>query len=167
MKYNLKNVMNRAWEIKRQDSANIFSECLKMAWDEVHNSIKVFLTSYKTPKGNSVEIEIMVEHITRETSYADGWNVSVPCSRYRYSVSKLIFNGKQYPEADFDNVIDQSVVRVEYVGRDRRLIRLPANFVEAFTEQENKELDEIRERNERSEAAYEAHCEMMRKAMSY
>ncbi len=34
MKYNLKKIMRRAWEIKREDSKNIFSLCLKMAWEE-------------------------------------------------------------------------------------------------------------------------------------
>lgn len=34
MKYNLKVIMKRAWEIKKEDSRNIFSLCLKMAWEE-------------------------------------------------------------------------------------------------------------------------------------
>lgn len=38
MKYNLSNIMKRAWEIKRQDSENIFGLCLKMAWDEAKNA---------------------------------------------------------------------------------------------------------------------------------
>lgn len=33
--YTLRKVMKRAWEIKRQDSRNIFALCLKMAWAEV------------------------------------------------------------------------------------------------------------------------------------
>lgn len=33
-KFNLKNIMKRAWEIKKQDSQNLFSLCLKMAWAE-------------------------------------------------------------------------------------------------------------------------------------
>lgn len=35
MKKMLSKVMKRAWEIKRQDSRNIFALCLKMAWAEV------------------------------------------------------------------------------------------------------------------------------------
>lgn len=34
MKYDLRKIMKRAWEIKRQDKRNIFSFCLKMAWEE-------------------------------------------------------------------------------------------------------------------------------------
>lgn len=34
MKYDLKKIMKRAWEIKKENSRNIFSLCLKMAWAE-------------------------------------------------------------------------------------------------------------------------------------
>lgn len=44
MKYNLKNIMKRAWEIKRTDDENIFSLCLKMAWAEV-KAIDTLLTA--------------------------------------------------------------------------------------------------------------------------
>lgn len=33
-KYNLSNIMKRAWEIKRENSRNVFGACLKMAWAE-------------------------------------------------------------------------------------------------------------------------------------
>ena len=33
-KYNLRKIMKRAWSIKKQDEKNIFSLCLKMAWEE-------------------------------------------------------------------------------------------------------------------------------------
>ena len=34
MKYDLRKIMKRAWEIKKENSRNIFSLCLKMAWEE-------------------------------------------------------------------------------------------------------------------------------------
>ena len=34
MKYDLRKIMKRAWEIKKENSKNIFSLCLKMAWEE-------------------------------------------------------------------------------------------------------------------------------------
>ena len=33
-KYNLSAIMKRAWEIKKENERNIFSLCLKMAWEE-------------------------------------------------------------------------------------------------------------------------------------
>lgn len=40
MRTTLQKVMNRAWEIKREDKRNIFAECLKMAWKEIKNTVK-------------------------------------------------------------------------------------------------------------------------------
>lgn len=34
MKYNMKEIMIRAWDIKRENTENMFSLCLKMAWAE-------------------------------------------------------------------------------------------------------------------------------------
>ena len=34
MKYNRAEIMKRAWEIKKEDSRNIWSLCLQMAWAE-------------------------------------------------------------------------------------------------------------------------------------
>ena len=34
MKYNMKEIMTRAWEIKKENNKNIFTLCLKMAWAE-------------------------------------------------------------------------------------------------------------------------------------
>lgn len=34
MKYNVKAIMARAWEIKKQDMNNYFGLCLRMAWEE-------------------------------------------------------------------------------------------------------------------------------------
>lgn len=40
-KFNLHTIMKRAWEIKRQDGRNIFSFCLKMAWEEAKEEQKL------------------------------------------------------------------------------------------------------------------------------
>lgn len=34
MKYDRQTIMKRAWQIKKEDSRNIWSLCLKMAWEE-------------------------------------------------------------------------------------------------------------------------------------
>lgn len=39
-KYNLSKIMKRAWEIKRENSKNIFAICLKMAWEEAKKGVK-------------------------------------------------------------------------------------------------------------------------------
>lgn len=44
MKVNLKEIMTRAWEIKRMNEDNIFGLCLKMAWAEA-----------KAPKAETID----------------------------------------------------------------------------------------------------------------
>lgn len=39
--FDLHNIMKRAWQIKRQDERNIFSLCLKMAWEEAKEEQKL------------------------------------------------------------------------------------------------------------------------------
>lgn len=41
MKYDLRKIMKRAWEIKKENSRNIFSFCLKMAWGEAKEENKL------------------------------------------------------------------------------------------------------------------------------
>lgn len=41
MKYDLKKIMSRAWEIKKENSRNIFSLCLKIAWEEAKEENKL------------------------------------------------------------------------------------------------------------------------------
>lgn len=41
-KYNVKSIMNRAWEIKKSGEGYIFSLCLKMAWEEAKMVKKEF-----------------------------------------------------------------------------------------------------------------------------
>lgn len=37
-RYNLSEIMKRAWEIKKENNENIFAICLKMAWAEAKGS---------------------------------------------------------------------------------------------------------------------------------
>ena len=47
MKYNLKDIMKRAWELKRKNNKNIFAICLQMAWEEAKNEV-IYMTTMDT-----------------------------------------------------------------------------------------------------------------------
>lgn len=49
-KYNLSSIMKRAWEIKRENTKNIFSLCLKMAWAEAKEEKIVNIEEYLVEK---------------------------------------------------------------------------------------------------------------------
>ena len=60
---NLSKIMKRAWEIKKEDSRNIFGLCLKMAWEEVKNmnvddELKELVTKISDERGYSNPITI-------------------------------------------------------------------------------------------------------------
>lgn len=60
-KYNLANIMTRAWEIKHQDDEYLFGLCLKMAWAEA-----------KEEDMTEDKIEALTERFGRWTK--TGWN---------------------------------------------------------------------------------------------
>ena len=39
-KYNLRNIMKRAWQLKKENNENIFAICLKIAWKEAKEGVK-------------------------------------------------------------------------------------------------------------------------------
>ena len=58
-KYNLSNIMKRAWEIKRKNNENLFPLCLKMAWDEAKETKKTKgIIESKNPKRSSVILAV-------------------------------------------------------------------------------------------------------------
>lgn len=44
MKYDMKEIMIRAWEIRKEDNKNIFALCLKIAWAEAKSTARVKIT---------------------------------------------------------------------------------------------------------------------------
>lgn len=42
--FNLSKIMKRAWELKKENTDNIFGECLKMAWAEAKGTDEVKIT---------------------------------------------------------------------------------------------------------------------------
>ena len=64
-KYNLSNIMKRAWEIKKQKLKNIFSICLRMAWKEakegviMKEEIKRLVETYRIQEREAGVIRVM------------------------------------------------------------------------------------------------------------
>lgn len=60
-KYNLSKIMTRAWELKKENTENIFGECLKMAWSEA-KGITVTVKSQK---------ELLLEKLEEKIAYCN------------------------------------------------------------------------------------------------
>lgn len=105
-KYNLSNIMKRAWEIKKSDNSYIFGLCLKMAWEEA-----------KTPKKS--EKEILIDRLNEKVAEANSHDNGYHCTAYvsvweNYGKSRTYFsiyetrNGskhnKKFSYGYYDNV---------------------------------------------------------------
>lgn len=100
-KYNLSAIMKRAWEIKKENTANIFGICLKMAWAEAKEEKEI------------VAENVIVEHYYSYNArrYSLPW-VCVMKENGTYDFSKRIgcFTAKTGEEGDlivFHPVVDQ------------------------------------------------------------
>ena len=54
-KFSLKNIMKRAWEIKKENKNNIFGLCLKMAWGEAKTPKKAVKKGGRTMKLENIK----------------------------------------------------------------------------------------------------------------
>ena len=113
--------------------------------------------AWTTARGAKISATITSNHITRETVYADGWNVECDCSKYTYSVDELTVNGKR----------GIPCIPIARKGNDRVLAAIPDDIATEIYGEEREENKRKFEAAKKAEEIYDAHCEMMRKAMSY
>lgn len=121
--------------------------------------------SWQTPKGAKIEMTVTVEHITRKTVDADGWKCDVDCDEWYYECTSMTVNGNSQAIHSLDNIHKRVVVGRQ--GRNEIGATLPADVVEAIYGEERRAADEKLQRELAAEAAYNAHYERVRKAMSY
>lgn len=78
-----KEIMTRAWEIKKQDSNNIFSLCLKCAWAEAKVSSRIAELEEKGfrrwQKGNFDRLYINAVKLGLECDYYKTGNIRSAC----------------------------------------------------------------------------------------
>lgn len=125
------------------------------------------MTTYKwtTARGANVELAVDVKHITTETINADGFDMDVKCDKWQRSVSKCLVNGKATALKELCYERGMCCVLIGRQGRDRILVALPKDVEEAIYGEERKAAKEKEARRAEVEKSYQAHREMMRKAM--
>ncbi|MBU9724506.1 hypothetical protein [Diplocloster modestus] len=69
-KYDLRKIMKRAWEIKKEDSRNIFALCLKMAWEEAKEMTLVIEMRSSKDINRIFRCELNLEGTEKQISYA-------------------------------------------------------------------------------------------------
>ena len=123
--------------------------------------------AWTTARGAKISATITSTHITRETVYADGWNVECDCSKYTYSVDELTVNGKPTELKEMWNERGIPCILIDRKGNDRVLAAIPDDIAADIYGEEREENKRKFEAAKKAEEIYNAHCEMMRKAMSY
>lgn len=123
--------------------------------------------TWTTAKGAKVVATITSNHITRETVYADGFNIECDCSKYTYRVDALTVNGKSTELKELWTERGIRCILIARKGKDRVLAVIPEDVVAEVYAEEREETKRKLEAEKKLEDAYNAHCEMMRKAMSY
>lgn len=121
--------------------------------------------TWTTPKGAEIVATITTEHITRETVDADGFKVEVNCSRYDYSVDAMTVNGKPTDLKRLWTERGVNCILIAYQGKNRVLVAIPDDIAAEIYGEERAEAAARLERSMAAEAAYNAHREMMRRAM--
>lgn len=123
--------------------------------------------TWTTAKGAKVVATITSNHITRETVYADGLNIECDCSKYTYSIDEMTVNGKATELKEFWDECGMQCILITRKGKDRILAAIPEDVAAEVYAEEREETKRRMEAAKKAEEAYNAHCEMMRKAMSY
>ena len=123
--------------------------------------------NWTTARGAKISATITSEHITSRAVYADGWNVETKCSEYDYKVDDITVDGKKTELKQLWTEKGMRCILIARQGRDRVLVALPQDVIDDVYGAEHAEMERRLTAAEKAEKEYNAHCEMMRKAMSY
>ena len=88
MKYDVRKVMKRAWEIKKENDKNIFGECLRMAWEEVKGNYLVHKSFGKTYVFEIVD-KIPVGYQVWSISMEEGYVALAEVEEHQVNVNTL------------------------------------------------------------------------------
>lgn len=122
--------------------------------------------NWTTPRGAKIAATITVEHITTKTVDADGFKVPVKCSEWMRSVDSMTVNGKETKRHELYNERGTRCILIDRVGKDRVLVALPSDVVDAVY---GEEIDENKRKLDRAikvENAVAAHRAAVYKMMN-
>lgn len=165
-KYNRSEIMKKAWDIRRTSNVSM-SVALKTAWALAKGGSIVTKTyNWTTPRGAKVSATITVEHITTKIADADGFKLPVKCSEWVRSVDSLTVNGKETEMHELYNERGTRCILIGRVGKDRVLVALPADVVDAVYGEEIAELNRKIDHTIKVENAAAAHRTAVYKMMN-
>ena len=121
--------------------------------------------TWKTPRGAEIVLDIDVERIYEKTVWADGHEIKVPCSEWRYCVNALTVNGKKTGIADLEMYRGERCIYIGSKGATRLYVAFPDSIKKSIFAEEDDYKKEKLEREAAACAAYESHVASVRKMM--
>ena len=165
--YNKHEIMKNAWHIRRTNSVSM-SAALKSSWALAKGGKTIMTKTYSwtTPRGAKISATITVEHITTKVVDADGFKVETKCSEWRRSVDSMTVNGKAAKLHELYTERGTRCILIDRIGKDRVLVALPADVMNAVYGEEIAENKLRLERADRVEKSVSAHREAVYKMMN-
>lgn len=121
---------------------------------------------WTTAKGAEVEMTIVVEHITKETVFSDGWHGEIKCNHWYREITLMRVNGKQTKLKQLWNEKGMECVLIERIGKDRVLVLLPKEVEEEIYGEERRDIEERTRRSIALEKEYWAERKKVEDAMN-
>ncbi len=118
---------------------------------------------FKTQRGAEIKLEVEIKHITEMGNIADH-NFTNKVSVYKYSVSSISVNGKEY-NGKFTSLSYQNI-QIGMQGNQPILVAVPQEVIDDFKFDEAKESKEWTNKFLESAKRFNDHEKMMEKAMN-
>lgn len=115
-------------------------------------------------KSGQVEMTVETTHKTSKTVWADGYDVEVPCSEWSYEITSLKYKGEETPEKEPGYCQGIRAIRIGTKGVYGLYVVYPDKIYNEIHADEIAEREAEYARQAKSDAAYNRHCEMMRRA---
>lgn len=122
--------------------------------------------TWTTPRGAKISATITVEHITREVSFADGWNIETECDRWTRTVDSMTVNGKPTKMRELHDERGTACILIDRIGKDRLLVALPADVEAAIYGEERSASASKLNAAIAAERAYNEHVSAVEKMMN-
>ena len=95
--------------------------------------------TWTTPRGAKIEATFTVEHCTKKTVYADGWNMEVACDEWQRYIDSLTVNGKATEQKDlWWGPNNEPIIIIGKRGKDTLMVAIPSDVDEYLFAEERE-----------------------------
>lgn len=125
---------------------------------------------WTTAKGSKVELDISTKIITERVNSLDGWEYTVPCHEWVYTINSLLVNGQERRAGAHRQELGGGRVAYEFYlpvdGKKRRaLVEIPPEIEEAIYGEERAYSLAQFKKEQAIEEAYQKHHDAVQRML--